>query len=58
MKTSTWGYNKKNILNDNELKKDISIYIHIEETTPNINNTEKIVLENLNELKKVLPNMR
>lgn len=54
--TSIWGYNKKNILN--KVKDNISIYLHIEEVTPNTDIIEKIIIENMNELKKISPNMR
>lgn len=56
--TETWGYNKKNILNIENVKDDISIYLHIEETTPNSEMIEKMVYENLNELRKISLNMR
>ena len=56
--TETWGYNKKNILNKSDIKDNISIYFYIEEATPNSEMVEKMVYENLNELKKIAPNMR
>jgi GR25 family glycosyltransferase involved in LPS biosynthesis len=56
--TETWGYNKKNILDKSNLKDNICIYLHIEELSININNMEEMIKKNLDELRKISPNMR
>jgi len=58
--TNVWGYNKKNMLSTNKLKKNITIYIHLVETTDNkdiIKYMDNIIHDNIEELKKYIPNI-
>ena len=59
--TDIWGYNKKNLMNiDNLKKKELTIYIQIVDTTNKpylITQLEDTIKDNITELKKYVPNI-
>ena len=58
--SSTWGFNTKNEININELGDKLIIYIHKINTGNNTDITTKmntIIKENINEVKKYIPNI-
>ena len=60
--TDIWGYNKKNLMNIDNLKKmkELTIYIQIVDTTNKpylITQLEETIKDNITELKKYVPNI-